>query len=525
MPPRVNASRSLSKGHVGTLFDVGGLLGECTLSTNVSAVPLHREDVISELTRPSSYSGLYNLHKYWGKKPAEPLRFLIKQLTRPNDLVVDPFVGSGAIARETIQAERKFIGSDVNPTAIRITRFLLQPCAPEQYMQAFSALKTAAQHLIDESYLCEDGAVASHLLWDGDEIKSVWIREGKRKRKERTPTLADRAAADAWNGYSVTQLRPLSLFDNSRINSKAEIGWDTLFTKRALRNIELLVGLIRELDSPLRNAFELTLTSAIGQMSQMVFAITGRGKTTGEKSARVEVGSWVIGYWRPSVRFELNVWNCFETRAEKMLKALSDTGDLSRASISSPESVLAGQGVAAVQHCHANRLLRSLPDSSVQLLITDPPHGDRIPYLELSEMWNAVLGETSPFEEEIVVSNARARDKTVRQYSAALDEMFTLATDKLREGGVLALMFNSRRADDWKAIRRLSTGGVLNLIGRFPLTYSATSVVQDNRDGSMKTDYILLFSKGDSSHHKETLSACDIPEWSTELPPAGDMEA
>ena len=43
--------------------------------------------------------------------------------------------------------------------------------------------------------------------------------------------------------------------------------------------------------------------------------------------------------------------------------------------------------------------------------LSDPPHGDRIPYLELSEIWNVILGEEPPFEAEIVVSNAKDRSK------------------------------------------------------------------------------------------------------------------
>jgi hypothetical protein len=57
-------------------------------------------------------------------------------------------------------------------------------------------------------------------------------------------------------------------------------------------------------------------------MSSMVFAITNRGKTKNQISKKIEVGSWVIGYWRPELHFEINVWNCFESKATKLYKAL-----------------------------------------------------------------------------------------------------------------------------------------------------------------------------------------------------------
>jgi len=33
------------------------------------------------------------------------------------------------------------------------------------------------------------------------------------------------------------------------------------------------------------------------------------------------VGSWVIGYWIPKENFEINVWNCFENRYRRIIKA------------------------------------------------------------------------------------------------------------------------------------------------------------------------------------------------------------
>ena len=73
--------------------------------------------------------------------------------------------------------------------------------------------------------------------------------------------------------------------------------------------------------------------------------------------------------------------------------------------------VFGGDADHAILNGDCLSLLPQLPDNSVDLIITDPPHGDRIPYLELSEIWNVILREEPPFEAEIVVSNAKARSK------------------------------------------------------------------------------------------------------------------
>jgi DNA modification methylase len=68
-----------------------------------------------------SYTGIYALHKYWSKKPFNIVRHFIKKYSKENDIVLDPFSGSGISIIETILSNRKAIGYDINPAAIFIT--------------------------------------------------------------------------------------------------------------------------------------------------------------------------------------------------------------------------------------------------------------------------------------------------------------------------------------------------------------------------------------------------------------------
>ena len=71
--------------------------------------------------------------------------------------------------------------------------------------------------------------------------------------------------------------------------------------------------------------------------------------------------------------------------------------------------------------------LRDLPERSIDLILTDPPHSDRAPYLELSELWNAVLGVESDFTDEIVVSNAKERQKHIHDYDTRMKAFAAVA--------------------------------------------------------------------------------------------------
>ena len=182
-------------------------------------------------------------------------------------------------------------------------------------------------------------------------------------------------------------------FSNSRINTRPDMSVSDILTGRAQRNLDLLIDCISELPSEVRNAMKLCLTAASGQMTKMVFAVTGRGKTSGRRSSKVEVGSWVIGYWRPKLHFEVNVWNCFERRVSKLSNAVKVKDPLQGTEIcKSMESFEGNESPSYVACVPCQKGIRNIKKGSVNLILTDPPHSDRIPYLELSELWNGILG-------------------------------------------------------------------------------------------------------------------------------------
>jgi hypothetical protein len=259
-------------------------------------------------------------------------------------------------------------------------------------------------------------------------------------------------------------------------------------------------------------------------MSNMVFAVTNRGKTRGEQSSKVEVGSWVIGYWCPTLHFEVNAWNCFARRADKLMTALSTTDPLCGTEIAMhPDEVLLKRRPAYVGCMDGRALLSTLPDRSVDLVITDPPHSDRIPYLELSAMWNSLWGCPVSFEEEIVVSDAKGRGKTPAAYSADIRTVLSQLGRVLKPTGLMVFLFNARNSCDWVAIKPAmemnSSSAPLRYVGCFPAQYSARSVVQDNREGGLKHDYALVFSGSADLSLERRTALMTTRGWSSNLPP------
>jgi 16S rRNA G966 N2-methylase RsmD len=474
-----------------------------------------------DVSKPRGYQGFAAFHKYWGKKPVECIAYLIENLTSEYEVVLDPFIGSGLIAREAVLRNRRFIGVDINPVAIEMSRLIINPPLYEEFSKALKEMAFEVKPEIAKSYTLANGDIASHFLWEGSELKSIWCVSGK-QRKEFKPEMYDINLAQRYSSYKTEQIRELRLFDNSRINTSSDMTIGDLFTGRALYNIDKILEFIQHQPNVVRNALLLTLTAASGQMSRMVFAVSNRGKTSGNASDKISVGSWVIGYWRPKLHFEINVWKCFENRAKKLIKAIKEAEHLNGFEVGDNwlEVIESGKKVALVQD-DARNVLQNLPEQSVSLILTDPPHSDRMPYLELSELWNAILGKEAKFDREIVVSNAKERNKSKTVYTREMQEFFLDAAITLCDGGVMAILFNAYDEDSWEYLRTLQEKSVsMRFIGCFPMSYSAASVVQDNRKGALKHDYVLIYEKSteDPMSDKRWNKLTELDGWSASLP-------
>lgn len=83
----------------------------------------------------------HRVHSFPAKFPPQLPRILIKELTEPGDIVLDPMQGSGTTLLEALLAERRAIGFDIDPLALLLSRVKLAS-------YDISTLKTKGEEII-----------------------------------------------------------------------------------------------------------------------------------------------------------------------------------------------------------------------------------------------------------------------------------------------------------------------------------------------------------------------------------------
>lgn len=441
-----------------------------------------------------SYKGIYGMHKYWGKKPFNEISKFIDKYSSKGETVLDCFCGSGVTLIEALRLQRKCIGIDLNPIAVFLSKVSLTKVDEKDIRQEFKKLQDSLKELIMNMYSVDENGTPStvtHVIWDNGKPVEVWY-----STKESKKTIRDGRQIDidmAFSPKTAPKWYPENvLFENSRINVVKEEKVSDLFTPRAIVGLSHLLDYICKIENKkVRNVFLLTLSGTLSQASNLVFVIRGR-KKNGVVQNKAEVGSWVIGYWMPDEHFEINVWNCFENRFKRVLKGIDEI-NTTFASYSEDyyEENVELYNLSATE--------MPLDDNSVDYVFIDPPHANRILYMEQSLMWNSWLrmGDSIEWDKEIVVSEAKTRGKTPENYNFLLDQSFSEIQRVLKPKRSFSMAFNCLDDDIWRDTLNLFIKHGFVLEDITPLEYSATSVVQDNRKNALKTDFVLTFNNAE----------------------------
>ena len=202
---------------------------------------------------------MYLIHKYWARKPHNVVSQYIQRYSRPGEIVLDPFGGSGVTAMEAIKAGRKAISVDLNPMSAFLIENTLSRVDSPEIEEEFGKIEGKLKGKINDLYetkcpKCKQTAIVLATIWEKGKNKPRELRcmcpackkyAAAPKRRDvallegRCGTETEKASSRT--GWPITAI----FFRKARTCPKYET-IDALFTKRNLYALSLLIERDRE---------------------------------------------------------------------------------------------------------------------------------------------------------------------------------------------------------------------------------------------------------------------------------------
>jgi len=436
----------------------------------------------------------YEMHKYWGKKPSSDLSVLIRKYSDEGDTVLDPFSGYGVFCCEAFLLNRNVISNDLNPVANFLNSQLLEKDVNLDLLkQQWKIIRAEFKPFVEKWFewkINNESVQLSSILRDKNDIplKAKYKINGNRKAIEVTLNTEDASKfiqyessqlIDDW--YPVTQL-----IVNSRISAKKGMDVSDVFTKRTLSCHAKLLSLIEKHSSGKEHdLFKVAFTANLANCSRLVPPIKSRGD--------MAPGAWMTGFYTGETYLENNVLQYFENRLAKVIK-----GKLDYLSYFGSPSEL---DLNPIKYNNKFQIIKQdakkldIESESIDYIFTDPPYGDAVPYFEQSIIWNSWLNLIPDYDNEIVITDSKERDKNNSVYEQDINKAFAEIRRVLKTGKMFSLTYHSLSGQEWKAITNACIKNGFDLVEFEWLVQKSFTPRQINRAKTIKGDVLVTFKK------------------------------
>lgn len=170
-----------------------------------------------------------------------------------------------------------------------------------------------------------------------------------------------------------------------------------------------------------------------------------------------------------------------------------------------PWRVLTGSSRASIA-TKSSEDLEGIPDSSVDLILTDPPYFDNLSYSELSDFylaWHQSLGVAQPPYNDLTLSapieeNLALTDRGEQSIAAYRDQLHRILGEccrVLRKDGVMVFTYHHKSSVAWSALGDALARSGLKCTAVLPLRGEGQGGLH-SYDGTIKWDAVFICRKG-----------------------------
>ncbi len=336
----------------------------------------------------------FGVHGYFTKQSWDILQHYIKHFTKPGDIVLDPFGGTGVTAIEAMVLGRKGINIDLNPMVVFWVKALTIPVD-------FNLLHDEYEKLIEK--------FKKNCPTTQTEIQIA-------KEKYSYPT-----EAICMKGADVKTV-------------------DQLFSDKQLAQLGYLKHLIKQVkNEPIRLTFMLMFSGIITK-ANLTYHTGNTATQDGQGNASA------FQYYRYRIAPEpkdIDILTYFDLRFKKVKAAKEELKNFITKDNFKDLQILKGTATD----------LTLIETESVDYIYTDPPYGNKIPYLDLSVMWNAWLdlNVSDQDRKEEAIEGGRL-EKTKDEYSGLLAQSIKEMYRVLKYNRWMSFVFAHKDPHYWHII-------------------------------------------------------------------------
>ncbi len=440
-----------------------------------------------EDTRPPIYTAM----KYWGKKPHNIWREYIKNYTPEKGIFLDPFAGSAISAFEAVKVDRKAITFDLNP----LTSFIIKVFSTKFDKKLFNKEvkkiidiinkdKIYSEYFSTTSRKTNKQTIVQSFKWENGKLYELGInytteeiiRETKgrpTKKKYRyiaSPKKEDQIKAEKQAEIVINKWFPDEPFINSpsfSANFIQAIGgnnFSNLWTRRNLYVLSLIFDLIKKVKN------EDIKKQLLFGFIQSLHLTTKMSVPRRESAKRPFSTSWGrSAYICANRQMEMNPLLVFEgsclgkqsvesclKNVEKYIGKIPKTLKVSESLKS--KNKLSGfdlkYGVVDI-----NSITDYIPEKSIDFIMTDPPYGGLVQYLDLSSIWLNWLKNIDEkykpnYNAEIIIKNGIIDLNLYQQrFTNALKNLRKV----LKDNGKIVFTFHNKEIPIWNAFLKSIT--------------------------------------------------------------------
>ena len=417
-------------------------------------------EVINETpnTVPNEMRTTFN---FKGRKSPIIAEKIIKSICTDETVIYDPFMGSGSFVYASMGNVKKIYATELDNYTFNAVNALMCKADMLKLEELYQKVKAIAYNDIMSLYetsCCGEINYISKLLFDPDEGKNGLyfplpnreiLNEKNVKFVRKCPVCGERAKK--FDDYDYQKLSDIEKINaerfpktkyiaNSRINITSSTGadnYDRIFTHRNRVALLILQDAVNSQEaSQERDILEQVLVASIS-----LARIAMYGSST-------DILYHVVGHGAQ----DMNVWMLFEDKYNSFCKFKKTYHD-KQIGITSSEVIILNEDYAD--------FIDKTPNLNVDLIYTDFPYTDQVPYLERNQIYRVWLEKfydskyklsKEMLDKEIVLTNAESRPikKEIENYYKDIDNMFLHFSKILNDEGLVFFTMKLGKAKYFK---------------------------------------------------------------------------